>query len=127
MAKIQGIDIGLTMACFLLALLTVNTLTAGTGIGIELDAAGTSESDVESVVGEFNHTEVTGVGNEDPGFFGIAVGVADTINQLYVLTTGLKDTLRSWGVPSVIAYSVQIIVDFVIAVGILQILLRFKF
>lgn len=127
MVQIQGIKLGLTMAALVFALLTVNTLTAATGVGIELTASGLSQQQVEQTAGEFQEPEVTGVGSQDPGFFGLAVGVTKTVQQLITLTTGVGPILTSWGVPGVVGISVQAMVDITMGLAVLQLIVRFKF
>jgi len=124
--RIQGIKIGVTMAVLVFALLTVNTLSAATGVGVELTSSGVTTDQVESTAGEFQEPSVTGVGSQDPGFFGVAVGVTRTFQQLIAFTTGIDNTLISWGLPWVIGYSVQAIVDLTMGIAVLQIILRFK-
>jgi hypothetical protein len=127
MVQIQGIKIGFTMAALVLALLMVNTLSAAAGIGIELSASGLQKSDVSGTAQDFQDPGVTGVGSQDPGFFGIAVGVTQTIQQLVGLTIHAGSILESWGLPAVIAYSIQIMIDLTMGIGVLQIIGRFKF
>lgn len=127
MVQIQGIKLGLTMAALVFALLTVNTLTAATGVGIELTASGLSQQQVEQTSGEFQEPEVTGVGSQDPGFFGLAVGVTKTVQQLITLTTGVGSIITSWGMPSVVGISVQAMVDITMGLAVLQLIVRFKF
>lgn len=127
MVQIQGIKLGLTMAALVVALLTVNTLSAASGVGIELTASGLSQGQVEQTAGEFQEPGVTGVGSQDPGFFGLAVGVTRTVQQLITLTTGVGPILQSWGAPFVIGYSAQVMVDITMGIAVLQLLVRFKF
>jgi len=127
MVQIQGIKLGLTMAALIFALLTVNTLTAATGVGIELTASGLSQQQVQQTAGEFQEPEVTGVGSQDPGFFGLAVGVTKTVQQLITLTTGVGAIITSWGMPSVVGISVQAMVDITMGLAVLQLIVRFKF
>lgn len=127
MANIQGIRIGLTVAAFVVALLTVNTLSAAAGVQVSLSSGGLpAAEEISETGGQFQSPNVTGVGSEDPGFFGVAVGVTKTVQQLIGFTTNLNGMLSSYGVPSVIGYSVQVMVDLVMGLGVLQILLRFK-
>jgi len=127
MVQIQGIKLGLTMVALVVALLTVNTLSAAAGIGIELTASGLQKEDVRSTADSFQDPGVTGVGSEDPGFFGIAIGVTNTVQQLIGLTTNAHAILESWGLPQVVAYSVQIMIDITMGLAVLQIIGRFKF
>lgn len=127
MVQIQGIKLGLTMVALVVALLTVNTLSAAAGIGIELTASGLQKEDVRSTADSFQDPGVTGVGSEDPGFFGIAIGVTNTIQQLVGLTTNAAAILESWGLPQVVAISIQIMIDITMGLAILQIIGRFKF
>jgi hypothetical protein len=126
--QIQGIKIGITVIALVVGLLTVNTLSAAAGIGVSLSPSGLpTEGEVEQTAGDFSKPDVTGVGSEDPGFFGVAVGVTDTLQQLITLATGMGDLLTAWGVPAVIAGSAQVMIDLTMGIGILQILLRFAF
>jgi len=127
MTEIQSIRIGATMVAFVLALTTVNTLAAGAGIGVELGAGGISTEEVEATNQQLGNPQVTGVGQQDPGFFGIAIGIKQTIEQLWALTTRVHLILGSYGVPGVIGGSVQAMIDFTMAIGALQILGMFKF
>jgi hypothetical protein len=125
--RIQGIKIGVTLAALVVALFTVNTLSAATGVGIELTSGGSDVDDVEGISGQFQDPEASGAGTQDPGFFGVAVGVTKTVQQLITLTIGLEGMLQSWGLHPVIAYGVQIMVDLTMGLGVLQIIARFKF
>jgi len=127
MVQTQGIKLGLTMVGLVVALLTVNTLSAAAGVGIELSASGLHKEDVQRTADDFNDPSVTGVGSQDPGFLGVAIGVTQTIQQLVTLTTATGSILESWGLPAVVAYSVQIMVDITMGLAVLQIILRFKF
>lgn len=127
MVQIQGIKIGITVSVFVFALLTVNVLTAAAGIPVQLSASGLSQGEVDNVAGDFKDPEVTGVGSQDPGIFGVIVGVTRTIQQLVTITTGLEGILEGWGAPAVVGLSVQTIVDLTMGIGILQILMRFRF
>lgn len=127
MVQIQGIKLGLTMVALVVALLTVNTLSAAAGIGMELTASGLQKENVQSTADSFQDPGVTGVGSQDPGFFGIAIGVTQTIQQLVGLTIHVGSILQSWGLPAVVGLSVQIMVDITMGLAILQIIGRFKF
>lgn len=127
MVQIQGIKLGFTMAALVFALLTVNTLSAATGVGVELTTGGIDTADVEQVSGEFKDPGVSGAGTQDPGFFGVAVGVSRTINQLWTLTTGVGGMLESWGVPAVIGLGIQGMIDLTMGLAGLQIISRYKF
>lgn len=127
MVQIQGIKIGMTMVALVVALFTVNTLTAATGVGVELTGTGSSVDDVEGLAGEFQSPQASGAGSEDPGFFGVAIGVTNTVQQLITLTVGLGGMLKSWGINPVIATGVQIMVDVTMGIGLLQIIGRWKF
>jgi len=127
MTQIQSIKIGATMVAFVLALTTVNTLAAGAGVGIQLQASGVTMTDVQTLNSQLSGPSVTGVGQQDPGFFGIALGIKQTLQQMWALTTRVHLILGSYGVPMVIGGSVQAMIDFTMAIGGLQILGRFKF
>lgn len=127
MSRIQSIEIGATLVAFIIALTTVNTLAAGAGIGVELTASGVTVDDVRGVNDDLENSRISGIGEQDPGFLGAAIGVRRTIEQLYALTTRVHLILGSFGVPTVIGAGVQIMVDFTMAIGLLQIVARFKF
>jgi len=127
MTQIQSIKIGATMVAFVLALTTVNSLAAGAGVGIQLQASGVTMTDVQTLNSQLSGPSVTGVGQQDPGFFGIALGIKQTLQQMWALTTRVHLILGSYGVPMVIGGSVQAMIDFTMAIGGLQILGRFKF
>jgi hypothetical protein len=127
MTRIQSIRIGATMIAFVLALTTVNALAATAGIGVSLGASGITTEQIDSTTESFQQPEVTGVGQQDPGFFGIAVGLKRTLDQLWALTTRVHLIMAAYGVPVVIGAGVQAMVDFTMAIGGLQILGRFKF
>lgn len=127
MTQIQSIKIGTTMVAFVLALTTVNSLAAGVGIGVELTASGITTEQIDATTSDIQNPEVTGVGQQDPGFFGIAVGLKRTLDQLWALTTRVHLILGAYGVPVVIGGSVQAMIDFTMALGGAQILGRFKF
>lgn len=127
MVQIQGIKIGVTMVAFVLALTTVNTLAAGAGVGVQLGAAGVTTEQVSGTTSDLANPRVTGVGQQDPGFFGIAIGIKRTVQQLWALTTRVHLILGNYGVPLVIGGSVQTMIDLTMALGGLQILGRWKF
>lgn len=128
MVQIQGIRIGLAVAAFTVALLTTNTLAGAAGMQISLSESGLpTNDDIQQTAGDFQNPEITGVGSQDPGFFGVAVGVTNTVQQLTTLVTGLSPLLQSYGVPSIIAINVQVMVDLVFGLGLLQLLIRFRF
>jgi len=127
MVQIQGIKIGMTMVALVVALFTVNTLTAATGVGIELTGNGQGVDDAEGLAGDFQNPKVSGAGSQDPGFFGVAVGVTKTVQQLVTLTVGTGGMLKSWGINPVIADSVQLMIDVTMGIGLLQIIGRWKF
>jgi len=126
MVQIQGIKIGMTMVALVVALFTVNTLTAATGVGIELTGNGDVDQ-AENLAGDFQSPTASGAGSEDPGFFGVAVGVTKTVQQLVTLTVGTGGMLKSWGVHPVIANSVQLMIDVTMGIGFLQIIGRWRF
>lgn len=127
MVQTQGIKIGVTVAVFVFALLTVNTLSAAAGIPVQLSSSGLTPGDVEDTAGQFQQQEVQGIGSQDPGMFGVVVGISQTIQQLITITTGLGYVLEAWGAPAVVGSSVQGIVDLTMGIGVLQILMRFRF
>lgn len=122
MVEIQGIKIAATMVALVLAMTTVNTLAASAGIVIEVNSGGVNTQDIESVNKNITNPEPSGVGSQDPGFFGIATGMTQTFQQLFALTTNLHAILDGWGVPPVIANSAQVMVNFVIGLALYQIL-----
>lgn len=125
--QIQGVRIAITMAALVVALTTTNTLMAASGVGIQLSAGGLSQDQVASLGQDTQEPEVQGVGSQDPGFLGVALGVTRTIQQLITLTTATGGILTSWGVPSVVAYGVQIMIDLAMGIAVLQVIARFKF
>lgn len=129
MARIQGIKIAVAMVALVFALFTVNTMVAqaGAGPGVELDSAGLSREDVSTLTTELSSPEAATVGQQDPGFFGIAVGTTRTINQLWKITTNLNGILKSWGVPTPIALSAQAMVNLTQALAAIQVVKSFKF
>ncbi|GGM52428.1 hypothetical protein [Haloarcula argentinensis] len=122
MVQIQGIKIAATMIALVLAMTTVNTLAASAGVVVEVDSGGVNTQDIKSINGNITNPEPSGVGSQDPGFFGIATGMTQTFQQLFALTTSLHAILKGWGVPPIIANSAQIMVDFVIGLALYQIL-----
>lgn len=122
MVEIQGLKIAGTMVALILAMTTVNTLAASAGIAVEVGANGVSTEKIERVNANITNPEPSGVGSQDPGFFGIATGMTQTFQQIFALTTSLDDILKGWHVPAVIAYSAQIMVNFVIGLALYQIL-----
>ncbi|MHC3382079.1 hypothetical protein [Haloarcula rubripromontorii] len=122
MVEIQGLKIAGTMVALVLAMATVNTLAASAGIVVEVGANGVTTEDIKSVNDDINSPEPSGVGSQDPGFFGIATGMTQTFQQIFALTTSLHAILKGWGVPAVIANSAQIMVNFVIGLALYQIL-----
>lgn len=127
MARLQGIRIGFTVVALIFALLTVNTLSAAAGVPVSVSSSGLGSQDqVEKTAGEFQDPGVSGVGSEDPGFFGVVTGVTSTVQQLITLTTGVTDWLEQFAVPPVMGLSIQAMIDLTMGWGILQLLLRFK-
>jgi hypothetical protein len=126
MVQIQGIRIGVTLAALVVALFTVNTMSAAAGIPMELSGQGDSVDDVEGLAGDFQSPSASGAGSEDPGFFGVAVGVTKTAQQLITLTTGIEQMLQTWGVPKPIGMGVQIMIDLTMGIALLQIIGRWK-
>jgi hypothetical protein len=127
MVEIQSLKIGASLVAFVIALSTVNTLAAGVGVGVQLDASGVSTSEVETLNDDLQNPTVAGIGQQDPGFLGVAVGIKRTLEQLYAITTRTHLILGAYGVPTVIGAGVQVMVNFTMAIGSLQILGRFKF
>jgi len=125
--QIQGLRIAVTVAAFVVALTTVNTLAAASGVGIQLSAGGLSQDDVQQFGQNAQEPGVTGVGSQDPGFLGVAVGVTRTVQQLITLTTATGSILTSYGAPPVIGYGVQVMVDLVMGLAVLQVIARFRF
>jgi len=127
MARIQGIKIAGTMVALVLAMTTVNALAAQTGVAIELTANGVTTEDIDDVNSALNNQDASGIGSQDPGFLGIAIATTQTLKQLVALTTVLGPMLASHGVPPVIGYSIQAMVDLTMGLAMLMVLLRFKF
>lgn len=121
MVQIQGLKIASTMIALVLAMTTVNTLAAASGLAIQLNANGISTEDIRETTNNAQ-PEPEGIGSEDPGFFGVATGMTQTFSQIFALTTNLGAMLKSIGVPGVIATSAQLMVDFTIVIGLYQIL-----
>jgi len=119
---LEGFKIAATMVALVLAMTTVNTLAASAGLAITVDANGVSTEDIRSVNSNISNPEPSGVGSQDPGFFGIATGMTQTFQQVFALTTSLHSILRGWGVPAVIAYSAQLMVDFTVGIALYPIL-----
>lgn len=127
MARLQGIRIGFTVVALIFALLTVNTLSAAAGVPVSVSSSGLGSTDqVEETAGEFQDPGVSGVGSEDPGFFGVVTGVTSTVQQLITLTTGVTGWLEQFAVPPVMGLSIQAMIDLTMGWGIVQLLLRFK-
>ena len=127
MIRIQGIRIGLTVIALIFALLTVNTLSAAAGVPVSVSSSGLdSPEGVNETAGEFQEPGVTGVGSQDPGFLGVVTGVTSTVQQLITLTTGVTGWLDQFGVPAVMGFSIQIMIDMTMGLGIIQLVLRWK-
>lgn len=127
MAQIQGIKIAATMIALVLGLTTVNTLAAASGIAIQMNANGITTEDIDQTVSNASSVPASGVGERDPGFFGIATGMTQTFAQVFALTTNLTAILSSFGVPSVIGASAQIMVDFTVMLALYQIIRAVRF
>lgn len=127
MSRIQGVRIGVAMVALVFALFTVNTLTAAAGLDMQLESGGLSRQTVDDTTAELSSPQAETVGQQDPGFFGVAVGTVRTFNQLWTITTNLHGVLISWGVHWTIAYSAQGMVDLTMAIAAFQILKSFKF
>jgi hypothetical protein len=123
---LQGLRIAATVIAFVLALSTFNILVAP-AVGVDVGAGGLDQSDAQSVTGNLSQPEATSIGQQDPGFFGIATGIARTVTQLWTFTTAVHLILESYGVPLVIGTSIQIMIDLTLAMGFLQIWRAFKF
>lgn len=118
---IQGMRIGATLIALSLALFTLNALGVSAAAGVQLSAAGLSESTAQDTVGELKQGQVEGVGQQDPGFFGVAAAMLRTVSQLWTLVAKTSAILQSVGTPWPIAHSVQIMVDFTFVYGLYQI------
>lgn len=127
MVQIQGLKIAATMIALVLALSTMNTLAAASGLAIQLNSNGITTEQINSTVENTSDAPASGLGSQDPGFFGIAIGMGQTFQQLFALTTGFHAILKGWGVPPIIANSAQLMIDFTIVVAIYQIIRAVKF
>jgi len=129
MVQIQGIKIAVVMVALVFSLFTVNSMVAEAGAGgdVQLDSAGLSRSDVDAITDELGSPEAETVGQQDPGFFGIAVGTTRTAQQLFLITTNLRGVLQSWGIPAPIAFSAQGMVNLAMALAAIQIIKSWKF
>jgi len=78
-------------------------------------------SDVQKVNKHLGHPSAqgTGTGYGGTSYFGIAVGVSKSVRFVWLLATGTKALLASWGAPWPIALAVQTMVDYVIGVSLL--------
>lgn len=126
MSRLQGLVITKTVFAFVVALTVVNAMGLPAATGVAVGAGGLQKSDLEQTnqgVGDF---EGRAVGQSDPTFVGLAAAAGQTFNQLFTLATGTKGALESWGVPTVIAWGVQACIDLVLALALIQIVLRWK-
>lgn len=123
---LQGMRIAATVVAFILALTTMNVLVASQ-VGVNIGAGGVERSDAVNVTDDVSNPQATSIGQQDPGFFGIATGLVRTFSQMWTLTTNIHNVLASYGVPLIIGGSIQIMVDLTMAIAGLQIWRGFKF
>lgn len=109
------------MVAFIVAGATMTALVAPHA-GMDLGTGPFTKDDVETVGSELTSPEAPGVGNNDPGFFGISIGVTGTvISVLTTVTMGIDDLLISYQAPPIIAWSVQQLVRLSIGITIIAI------
>jgi hypothetical protein len=126
MVSLQGVRLAVGWTAFVLALTTVNAMGLPAQTGVEITAAGAGTQDVQAINEDFNRAEVEAVGDNDPGFFGVATGVTKTIGQLQTILTKLSPALQSWGTPAPLAIFVQLLVDLSFGLALLQIVRGFR-
>jgi hypothetical protein len=119
---LEGLRLGATLMAVVLAMVTLNTLGVGAAAGVDLGMAGADKPLVAETAGDLQDPQASAVGQDDPTFFGVGVGITRTAQQLYVLLAKTGPILSSWGIPPVIATSIQLMVDLTFAISIMQIL-----
>lgn len=107
MVSLRGFQIPITIMCLVLATGTIAALAPG-GVVVDIGAGPFAQEDVERASGDLDPS-ARGTGNQDPGFFGIAVGVVSTIAKLGTFVYSMDDIAMAWGVPAIIAKNIQII------------------
>lgn len=126
MVQIQGFRLAIGWTALIVSLTVMNTMGLPAVAGVELGTAGSGPEQVERVTGNISNPEVEAVGDSDPGFFGVSTSLSATLQQLGTILASLGPTLVSWGVPSPIAWGVQILVDLSFGLAIVQILRGFR-
>lgn len=119
---LEGFKIAATMMALVLALTTANALGLSAAAGVDLGTADLDQDTVASTNADLKNPQAEALGQQDPTFLGIGVGITMTLNQLWILVSRVGPILSSWGVHPAISYSVQIMVDFTFALGVIQVL-----
>lgn len=120
----QGLGVTAFMIAFILAAFTLGATGyyATTGVSFQTGQIET----VNESVSEVEQPEAQGVGDDDPGFFGIAVGVWKTLNNLLAVTYKTQAILQSYGIHWSIAYSIQVMINFTVAIMLISVYRGYK-
>lgn len=114
----QGLSLSAFTIAFVLAAMTLGATGWYATAGVDL---GTGYTDtVNETVGDIEQPEAQGVGTSDPGFFGIAVGIWKTLTSIMAMTYKIQAILQSYGIHWSIAYSIQVMVDFAVAIFLVE-------
>lgn len=120
----RGLGLGAFMIAFVLAGFTLGAIGWYGAAGVDLQTGHTDT--VNETVGDIEQPEAQGVGTDDPGFFGIAVGVWKSLTSLLSITYKAQSLLQTYGVHWAIAYSIQIMIDFAVAITLISIYRGYK-
>jgi hypothetical protein len=115
----RGLSLGAFIIAFVLAGMTLGATGYYATTGVDI-STGYSDN-VNKTVGDLEHPEAQGVGTSDPGFFGIAVGIWKTLTTLLSLTYKTQSILKTYGVHWSIAYSIQVMVNFAVAITLIEV------
>jgi hypothetical protein len=121
--------VGTTLLAFVITITVLNGLGVSAAAGIDPGTGGLAQDDAAATSQEFEESQFSGIGQQDPGIFGVVVAMVDTAKQLQTLVTKTAAILQSspWNVPTVIAWGVQIMVDVTFFWGLFQIARAVKF
>lgn len=120
----RGLDINAFMVAFVLAAFTLSATGWFAFAGVDLSTGGTDT--VNKTVGDIEQPEAQGVGTDDPGFFGIAVGVWKTLTTILSVTYKAQAWIQSYNVHWSIAYSIQVMIDMTVAITLISIYRGYK-
>jgi hypothetical protein len=115
----RGISLAAFMAAFVLAAMTLGATGYYEHAGVDLETG--HYDTVNDTITDTQQPDAQGVGTQDPGFFGIAVGIYKTLTSLFKITYKTSSILQTFGVHYAIAHSIQLMVNFAIAIALIEV------